>query len=138
MEKKQWTVINPHDPITFIATDHEAALIADRLLAGLYFVENEPEISGDQLRAWYDQIWFSKEAIVSLADAYDSFLVGSRGEFEARVEAAGEENREAVHREWHIQNCTSTVDLCAKFWEAGEKIRATEPDDPNAIPLAAG
>jgi hypothetical protein len=141
MEKKIWTVINPHDPITFVATEHEAALIAERLLPGLYFVENaetkeEPVV--DDLRAWYDKLWFSKDAILSLADAYDSFLVGDRAEFEEKVKGAGPEKRAILHAEWHAEERGSLEDICAKFWEAGAKIRVTEPDDPNTIPLAAG
>lgn len=141
MEKKVWTVINPSDPITFVATDHEAALIAERLLPGLYFVEHaetkeEPVV--DDLRAWYDKLWFSKEAIVSLADAYESFLVGDRAEFEEKVKGAGPEKRAILAAEWHNEHCSSINDICEKFWEAGAKIRATEPDDPKTIPLAAG
>lgn len=141
MEKKLWELVNPSDPITFLATDHEAALIADRALAALYFVRNvetdaAPEV--EDLRAWYDKLWFSKEQILSLADAYESFLVGDRAEFEERVKGAGPEKRAILHREWHEEKGTSINDICAKFWEAGVKIRATEPDDPNTIPLAAG
>jgi len=141
MEKKYWNVINPHDPITFVANDYEAALIADRLLSGLYFVEGVESREApvvDDLRSWYDKLWFSKEAIVSLADAYDSFLVGNRAEFEERVKGAGPEKRAILHAEWHEEKRTSMVDICAKLWEAGRNIRATEPDDPKTIPLAAG
>lgn len=141
MEKKLWELINPSDPITFLATEHEAALIADRALAALYFVKNaetdaEPEV--EDLRAWYDKLWFSKEQILSLADAYESFLVGDRAEFERRIAGAGPEKRAVLHAEWHNEKCSSMNDICAKFWEAGRNIRATEPDDPNTIPLAAG
>jgi hypothetical protein len=141
MEKRIWELINPCDKITFIATEHEAALIADRSLASLFFVRNvetdaDPEV--DDLRDWYDRLWFSKEAILSLADAYASFLVGDRDEFNKLVEGAGPEKRAILAAEWHTEKRESLTDICQQFWTASEKIRATEPDDPRTITLAAG
>lgn len=130
--KRVWEIINPHDKITFVANEAEAALMAERLLPGLYFVQSvetrKPPVCED-LCGWYTQLFFSAEKIASLAEAYCSALIGNRKEFDLLATGMSPEQKAAFAAKWHDEKRTSMVDLCAKLWEVGEKIKAVRATD---------
>ncbi|MHC1549440.1 hypothetical protein [Phyllobacterium sp. K27] len=134
-EKRLYEVVNPSDPITFRATLVEAACIADRLRPAWYFVKDaetgeEPNVEG--LEAEYDAIWKSAEKLASYADAYRSFLVGSRSERELLEEAVSrmsDAEAKAYRAQWHDKRRTSMNDICQQVWETAEKISAFEPEE---------
>lgn len=135
-EKRLYEVVNPSDAITFRATLVEAACIADRLRPAWYFVKDaetgeEPKVEG--IENEYDAIWKSGEKLASYAEAYRSFLVGSRSERELYEEAVSRMNdgdAKAYRAIWHDKRCTSMNDICGRVWEQAEKIAAYKPERP--------
>lgn len=133
-EKRLYEVVNPSDAITFRATLVEAACIAVRLSPGWMFVEDAetgeaPKI--ENLEAEYDAIWKDAGKLASYADAYRSFMVGSRTERELVEDAVAlmsEEQAKAYRSKWHDKRRTSMNDLCRQCWETAEKIAAYEPE----------
>ena len=134
MEKRLYELVNLSDAITFRATVGEAACIADRMRAGLYFVKDvetgkDPAI--DDLQAFYDAIWSDRDRLNSYADAYDSFLVGSVSErllFEDVVATMTSDERLAYREKYHDRRRTSMNDICGQVWANAPKIRAYEPE----------
>jgi hypothetical protein len=119
-EKRLYEVINPSDMITFRAAVTEAACIANRLGAAWYFVKdmetgNEPEVA--DLQSEYDAIWKDADKLASYAEAYRSFLVGSRSD-----EAL------AYRAKYHDRQRSSMNDICAQAWETAEKIAVYTPE----------
>lgn len=135
-EKRLYEVINPSDKITFRATVVEAACIADRLRPSWYFVKDietgvEPEI--ENLQAEYDAIWKDAGKLLSYADAYRSFMVGSVEERELLEDAVSrmtDEEATAYRLKCHNKRRTSMNDICRNVWEAAAEIAAYQPEVP--------
>lgn len=133
-EKRLYEVINPSDAITFRASVVEAACIADRLRPAWYFVKDvetgeEPKV--DNLQADYDAIWKDAEKLASYADAYRSFLVGTRSErelFEEAVSRMTPEEALAYRDKYHDRRRTSMNDICRQVWTQADKIADYEPE----------
>ncbi|MCW0014863.1 hypothetical protein [Rhizobium sp. BT-226] len=133
-EKRLYEVVNPSDAITFRATVVEAACIADRLRPAWYFVKDvqtgeEPKI--DNLEEVYEAIWKSADKLASYAEAYRSFMVGSRSERELLEEAVSrmtEDEAKAYRAQWHDKRRTSMNDICRQVWETAEKIASYEAE----------
>lgn len=137
-EKRLYEVVNPSDAITFRASIIEAACIADRLSAGWMFVKDietgeAPNV--DNLEAEYDAIWKDAGRLASYAEAYSSFMVGSRTERELVEDATAlmtDEQAKAYRATWHAKRRTSMSDLCSQCWETAEKIAAYKPEVEDA------
>ncbi|NNU66578.1 hypothetical protein G9X67_14995 [Rhizobium sp. WYCCWR 11152] len=133
-EKRLYEVVNPSDVITFRATVVEAACIGDRLRPAWYFVKDvqtgdEPKI--DNLEEEYEAIWKSADKLASYAEAYRSFMVGSRSERELLEEAVSrmtQDEAKAYRAQWHDKRRTSMNDICRQVWETAEKIASYEAE----------
>ncbi len=133
--RRLYTLVNPSDSITFRATPLEACFIADRMLAGPYFVndaetEEAPE-APDDLKASYEALWSDAERIKSYAEAYASFLVASPGDralYEEIIASLPDDQRRARRDKWHDERCTSMNDICRQCWETANKLAAYKPE----------
>lgn len=133
-EKRLYEVVNPSDAITFRATIIEAACIADRLRPAWYFVKDaetgqEPKV--DDLEADYEAIWKDADKLASYAEAYRSFMVGSRVERELVEEAVARmsaDEAKAYRSKWHQKRRTSMNDICRMVWETADEIATYEPE----------
>lgn len=129
-ERRLYELINPSDAITFRATPDEAAVMAVIFHASMLFVKDavtgaEPVV--EDFEATRKAIWADPERQASYAAAYRSFLVGSRSErelFEEAVKRMTPDEATAYRAAYHDRRRTSMNDICARMWDAGDKIAA--------------
>ena len=130
-DRRLYDLVNPSDAITFRATPVEAAVLAVIFSASMLFVKDAetgatPEI--EDPGAARDAIWANRAALDSYADAFDSFLVGSRTEralIEEILAPLSGHDRAKRRAAWHDERRTSMNDICANTWAIAERLRAT-------------
>lgn len=136
-ERRLYELINPSDAITFWATPLEAAFIADRMRAGMYFVQDcetgsAPEVGDkEQFIAAYNAVWRDAGKLASYAQAYASFLCcgpSDRRLFDAAVSKMSAEDAKAHRVAWQNEKRTSLNDIVAQCWQTAEKIAAYQPE----------
>lgn len=133
-ERRLYEVINPSDRITFRAMLEEAACIADIFDASMLFVKDietgeKPQV--EDIKAAHDLIYSTRAGLDSYADAFASFMVGTRSErelIEKAIERMSAEEAKAYRAEWHDKLRSSLNDICARCWPVADRLRAHTPE----------
>lgn len=128
MTKRLYDLINPSDAITFRATPEEAAVLAEIMRASMLYVRDaetgdDPKV--EDVAATREAIWADPERQASYADAFRSFLIGTKSERELFEEATSRmtASEAADYRDkYHDRRRTSMNDICAALWERAEQI----------------
>lgn len=128
-----WELINPSDKITFKAETHELAAIAVGIMGGQYGaqeLDTEAEPRNVPLFLFggteeYFQKTFGKTIAesfetcdkVTLAEVFESFLIGSMAErraYEKALSVLPEEDKAAFKADWLDKERSSMNNICAR------------------------